>query len=367
MDALAKAVKDKNPDLLFELTGQTSLSKSAQAHLADLLKKGDLQLDLKQPLTAIGRTQDSTRWALRLVSPSNEVIEILTDLTKDPKAGWKVSKLRLPGVDKKMASSGPSTDKAPTTGLSPKAAEHPDALMIAFAFSKAAINRDIKAARSLSNPDRLNSEKLAALLIALEEGAFRLKTDKPLVVTLSRDDLTWAITRVESDSTKSEFGVEMNLNDEGQWAVSGLTFSKLISVTAAAAGAGDVAYSPMRKNPKGGESLVLYFEFDNEKVSARTRKQLTIVADILSQQADRKIHINGHADAKGDDNYNIALSKRRTDAVKNTLIELGVNPDQIIMKAFGESMPLKPNFKSDGTDNPSGRAQNRRTEIYLDF
>ena len=52
---------------------------------------------------------------------------------------------------------------------------------------------------------------------------------------------------------------------------------------------------------------------------------------------------------------------------RRKLIELGVNPSQIIMEAFGETMPLKPNFKSDGTDNPTGRAQNRRTEIYLDF
>ena len=367
MDALAKAVKDKNPDLLFELTGQTALSESARTHLANLLKKGDLRLDLNQPLTAIGRTQNSTRWALRLVSSSNEIIEILTDLTKDPKTGWKVLKMRAPADKKKMSSTAKTTEKTPSTGPAQKAEDLPDAMMVAYAFSKAAIGRDIKFARSLTNIDQLKGGKLAALLIALEEGEFRLKADKPLVVTLAKDDLTWAITRVESGSKKSDFGIEMNLNEDGRWMVSGLTFSKLISMTAVAAGAGDVAYSPMRKNPKGGESLVLYFEFDNEKVSTRTQKQLMIVAEILNEQSDRKIHINGHADAKGEDGYNVSLSKRRTDAVRSTLIELGVNPSQIITKSFGETMPLKPNFKADGTDNPTGRAQNRRTEIYLDF
>ena len=367
MDALAKAIKDKNPELFFELTGQDALSKSAREHLTSLLKKGDLHLDLKQPLTAIGRTQNTTRWALRLVSSSNEVIEILTDLTKDPLTGWKVLKMRPPLDKKKMVVAGPTTGKSPKTGPSSATTEHPDALMVAYNFSKAVINRDIKAARALTDLDRLNSEKLAALLIALEEGEFRLKNDKPLVVTLARDDLTWAITRVVASGANSEFGVEMNLTKDGRWAVSGLTFSKLISMTAAAAGAGNVAYSPLRKNPQGGDSLVLYFEFDNELVNARTRKQLVIVADILSQQSDRKIHINGHADAKGEDGYNVALSKRRTKAVKSTLIELGVNPTQIVTEAFGETMPLKPNFKADGTDNPNGRAQNRRTEVYLDF
>ncbi len=367
MNALAKAIKDKNLEQLFELTGPTALSASARARLAELLKKGNLKLDLKQPLSAIGRTKNSTRWALRLTSPTNEVIEIFTDLSKDPKLGWEVLKMRAPGTNIKMSAAASTNGNAPSTGPSSAANEAPDAMMVAYAFSKAVISRDIKTARSLTNPDILKGEKLAALLIALEEGNFRLKADKPLVITLSRDDLTWAITRVESNDTKSDFGLEMNLNQKGQWSISGLTFSKLISMTAAAAGAGNVAYSPMRKNPKGGESLVLYFEFDNEKVSARTRKQLMIVADILSQQSDRKIHINGHADAKGEDGYNISLSKRRTDAVRNTLIELGVTPSQIVTKAFGETMPLKPNFNADGTDNPTGRAQNRRTEIYLDF
>ncbi len=368
MNALSKAIQNKKPDLFFELAGPNSLSPSTRAHLAGLLKKGGLKIDPKQALSAIGRTQNSTRWALRLLSSSNEKIEILTDLGKNSKGAWKVLKMRTPVGQQKTMSAGNSAGGAEArTGPSGETGEHPDAMMVAHAFSKAAIARDIKTARALSDPKRLNNEKLAALLIALEEGEFRLKTDKPLVVTLSRDDLTWAITRVESGQEKSEFGVEMNLAKDGRWTVSGLTFSKLISMTAMAAGAGDVAYSPIRKSPKGGDSLVLYFEFDNEQVSTRTRKQLTIVAGILAEDKNRKLHINGHADAKGDDNYNVALSKRRTAAVRNTLIELGVASGQIVTKAFGETMPLKPNFKPDGSDNPTGRAQNRRTEIYLDF
>jgi len=371
MDALAKAIKDGNPQLFFELAGKSTLDDSARANLSDLLRKGDLKLDPKEALAAIGRTQTTTRWGLRLVGPSNEVVEILTDLSHDPNTGWSVEKMHLPvkgvGEMKALATSGPTTGKAATTGPSATTAGNPDPLMVAFDFSKAVIGRDIKTARALTDPERLNNEKLAALLIALEEGAFQLKADKPLIVTLTRDDLAWAIARVEANGAESEFGVEMTPAADGRWMVSGLTFSKLIAMTAAAAGAGDVAYSPIHNNPQGGESLVLYFEFDNEQVSARTHKQLVIVANILGQDTNRKIHINGHADAKGGDAYNNALSKRRTDAVKATLIELGVNPVQIVTKAFGETMPLKPNFKSDGSDNPAGRAQNRRTEIYLDF
>ncbi len=377
MDALAKAVQDKNTELFFELSGQNTLSASAKARLTALLKREDLKIDPQQALSAIGRSQNSTRWALRLLTSSGEVIEILTDLDKDAKGTWKVLKIRPPLAMKKSMAAASSSNPANSTGTPIKTgaltgsdmedSELPDAMMVAYAFSKAVINRDIKTARALTDPERLNNEKLAALLIALEEGEFRLKTDKPLVITLSRDDLTWAITRVESSKEKSEFGLEMSTDQKGRWTIAGLTFSKLISLTAMAAGGGDIAYTPIHKNPQGGDSLVLYFEFDNEQVSARTRKQLAIVAAILGEDKKRKLHINGHADAKGEDNYNVALSKRRTSAVRNALIELGVAADQIVTQAFGETMPLKPNFKSDGSDNPTGRAQNRRTEIYLDF
>ncbi|MCF6313653.1 MAG: OmpA family protein [Verrucomicrobiales bacterium] len=367
MGALSHAIQNKPIEAFIKLLGPDALSPTAKDRLLKLLKHGNLKLDPKLPLSAIGRTQNSTRWALRLRSPAGELIEIFTDLGKNPSGNWEVIKLHLPHPSgSSMANTNTASPNQPTTGSSDHDAK-PDPMMIAYAFSKAAIELDIKTARSLTDPQSLNNQKLAALLIALEEGAFRLKKDKALVITLNRDHLSWAITRVESPSAKSEFGLEMKQSAEGDWIIAGLTFSKLITQTAMAAGAGNVAYTPIRKNPKGGDSLVLYFEFDHQQVSARTRKQLNIVAAILGEDPQRKLHINGHADAKGDDDYNVALSRRRSEAVKNTLIELGVRPGQIVTKAFGEAKPLKPNFKSDGSDNPSGRAINRRTEIYLDF
>jgi outer membrane protein OmpA-like peptidoglycan-associated protein len=141
----------------------------------------------------------------------------------------------------------------------------------------------------------------------------------------------------------------------------------VLSALASQAGGGDVAYSPIVEDPMGGDSLVLYFEFDDEKVTPRGNRQLAIIADILSQGADRVIRINGHADALGTDQYNEALSNNRAASIRNALISMGVSPDQVITESFGESKPRKPNFKPDGTDNPVGRSQNRRAEVYLDF
>ncbi len=61
------------------------------------------------------------------------------------------------------------------------------------------------------------------------------------------------------------------------------------------------------------------------------------------------------------------VSGNRAVNVRGTLIGLGVPENQIQTAAFGESAPKAPNLNPDGTDNPSGRAQNRRAEVYLQF
>ena len=131
--------------------------------------------------------------------------------------------------------------------------------------------------------------------------------------------------------------------------------------------AGDVAYAPIVKNPQGGDSLVLYFDFDGDQLNTRAMRQVEIIADILKANPARQININGHADALVLDDYNDRLSARRAAAVKVALLGLGVAVDQVVTKGFGSAAPLSPNFKPDGTDNPSGRSHNPRTEVYLNF
>ena len=242
-----------------------------------------------------------------------------------------------------------------------------DALTVAHAFSKAIVERNFDLARQLTDPETVTDERVAALMIAMEEGDFRLRQEKALVVTLSREDITWVLTRVDSAEASSEFAMEMGKEPEAGWLINGLTFSKLIAALAEAGGAGGVAYAPIVADPQGGDSLVLYFEFDEGEVSVRTARQLEIIAGILKQDPERKLHINGHADALGSDNYNETLSNNRAASVRKTLIGFGVAPGQVLTKAFGEAMPRRPNFNPDGTDNPGGRSQNRRAEVYLDF
>ena len=65
--------------------------------------------------------------------------------------------------------------------------------------------------------------------------------------------------------------------------------------------------------------------------------------------------------------YNASLSAGRAIRVRQFLVGAGIPEEQILTAAAGELAPLAPNENADGTDNPEGRARNRRAEIYLDF
>ena len=190
-----------------------------------------------------------------------------------------------------------------------------------------------------------------------------------LNVTAATPDRAWALVRVKSptQNVESEFGVEMSKGTQNEWKVDSLDFSKLLQNYIQATDAGKVYYSPIVKSPNGGESLVVYFEYDKSELNARGLRQMEIVADLLKSDPARKMRLSGYTDAKGTEDYNAQLSRKRAEAVRAKLSELGVDPAQIVSKGYGADAPLDPNQKEDGTDNPEGRSRNRRTEIYLDF
>lgn len=93
--------------------------------------------------------------------------------------------------------------------------------------------------------------------------------------------------------------------------------------------------------------------------------ELDKVVDFLKTAKNAKIEISGYADGKGSDEYNLALSKRRASAVATYLASKGASKSRIKTIGYGETKPLAPNENPDGSDNPEGRAKNRRTEIVV--
>ncbi|HQL70344.1 MAG TPA: OmpA family protein, partial [Bacteroidales bacterium] len=58
-------------------------------------------------------------------------------------------------------------------------------------------------------------------------------------------------------------------------------------------------------------------------------------------------------------------SQDRAQSVVDYLIEKGISRDRLVATGFGEAFPIAPNTNPDGTDNPDGRAKNRRTEFRI--
>ena len=114
--------------------------------------------------------------------------------------------------------------------------------------------------------------------------------------------------------------------------------------------------------PPKNETIVfdsgrLNFDFDKSVVKPQYYELLRNLKDYLEQQ-DMRVTIIGHTDSKGSDAYNMALGMRRAVAVRDKLIEFGLDPARILgVESRGESEPIAPN------DTDQGRFENRRIEF----
>lgn len=83
------------------------------------------------------------------------------------------------------------------------------------------------------------------------------------------------------------------------------------------------------------------------------------LADVMAQNPERTVLVEGFTDSTGSSNYNMDLSQRRANAVATALTGMGVPRERIAMKAYGEAFPVAAN------DTASNRQLNRRVEIVL--
>jgi outer membrane protein OmpA-like peptidoglycan-associated protein len=90
------------------------------------------------------------------------------------------------------------------------------------------------------------------------------------------------------------------------------------------------------------------------------KDRLNKVADVLKDNPNRKITVEGHTDSTGKAATNDKLSQQRADAVKDYLMIRGVPSKQITTKGFGASHPIASNATTEG------RAENRRVEIVIE-
>ena len=89
------------------------------------------------------------------------------------------------------------------------------------------------------------------------------------------------------------------------------------------------------------------------------RRSLDKLANFLQQYPQRNVQIEGYTDSVGTDDYNVGLSERRADAVRDALTGMGVSGDRIQTRGLGKSNPVAEN------DSSTGRQQNRRVEVII--
>lgn len=103
----------------------------------------------------------------------------------------------------------------------------------------------------------------------------------------------------------------------------------------------------------------IYFDYDRSDLRTDSRAMLDAKLPLLRANPNVRIRIAGHADERGSDEYNIALSQRRAASAKRYLVDQGIPADRIDVVGFGEERPA-----AMGT-NEDAFAKNRRDEFEI--
>jgi outer membrane protein OmpA-like peptidoglycan-associated protein len=126
-------------------------------------------------------------------------------------------------------------------------------------------------------------------------------------------------------------------------------------------------------NQQSGRSLSMnlsgdvLFDYDKAALKPAAEEALKKVAVVLSQFPESMVTVEGYTDAKGGRSVNMQLSQARAGAVKDWLVKNGsIAATSITAKGLGEDNPVAPNKNADGSDNPAGRALNRRVSIIVE-
>jgi outer membrane protein OmpA-like peptidoglycan-associated protein len=101
------------------------------------------------------------------------------------------------------------------------------------------------------------------------------------------------------------------------------------------------------------------FDTDSTVVKPGLYSEIDRVAGVITRYPDTLIRVEGHTDSVGTEKYNMDLSFRRANSVRDLLVQRGVNISRIQPVGFGETMPVATN------DTEGGRQLNRRVEIKI--
>ncbi|HKJ22353.1 MAG TPA: peptidoglycan-associated lipoprotein Pal, partial [Gammaproteobacteria bacterium] len=105
---------------------------------------------------------------------------------------------------------------------------------------------------------------------------------------------------------------------------------------------------------------IIYFDFDRSNIKPEFRDAISKNAQVLMDNPDVTVVIEGHADERGTTEYNLALGQRRANSVRQALIEQGVDDSRLDIVSYGEERPVDPGH------NEEAWAKNRRGVLTIE-
>lgn len=113
------------------------------------------------------------------------------------------------------------------------------------------------------------------------------------------------------------------------------------------------------KTPSLVDFETVLFDFDKAEILTEFKTAIQENATKLLDDPEMVATIEGHADERGTNEYNLALGQRRAEAIRDALIEAGVSPSQLQTITFGEERPV------DSGKNEAAWKLNRRGEMVV--
>ncbi|UCG08712.1 MAG: OmpA family protein [Desulfobacterales bacterium] len=117
--------------------------------------------------------------------------------------------------------------------------------------------------------------------------------------------------------------------------------------------------SALAAEPAPPARYILYFFWDSVELTADSRASIKEIITEIEKRASTDIDVIGHTDRSGTDEFNMALSRRRAQRVRDLLVAEGIAPEAIRVAFHGEGSPLIPT--ADNVPEP----RNRRVEVIV--
>ncbi|HOI26948.1 MAG TPA: OmpA family protein [Paludibacteraceae bacterium] len=112
--------------------------------------------------------------------------------------------------------------------------------------------------------------------------------------------------------------------------------------------------------PKGFHWVLFFFDFNQATMKPEYEAQLDELVGAMKEFPGAVFEVSGHTDSRGPDDYNMKLSQRRADYIRNMLIQRGLTPDKLVSVGKGETEPVIPNATEEAEHE-----QNRRADIKI--